>query len=76
MDTKDPPAWAMRRIASELAAGGAPASPAELARRTGLSKSLARRCLLRLRPARPRGTTSAAPPSPASAAARPGCGPG
>ncbi|MGI5473165.1 helix-turn-helix domain-containing protein [Streptomyces sp. CA-132043] len=57
------PPWALRRAASVLSveaaragdalpAGTAPArlNVAELARRTGLSRSLARRCLHRLRP--------------------------
>ncbi|MDI3387967.1 helix-turn-helix domain-containing protein [Streptomyces sp. B-S-A8] len=50
-----PPAWALRRVASALSASGrgsgagAGAGTAELARRTGLSKSLTRRCLNRLR---------------------------
>ncbi|MDI3406428.1 hypothetical protein [Streptomyces cavernicola] len=55
-----PPAWALRRVASALSASGRTtgtqvrADAAELAQRTGLSKSLTRRCLqwLRERPVR------------------------
>ncbi|WP_437109140.1 helix-turn-helix domain-containing protein [Streptomyces sp. enrichment culture] len=48
-DQRHLPEWAVHRIASALgttqAAHGARTHPAELARRTGMSKSLARRCL-------------------------------
>ena len=55
------PAWAVQRVAAVLASGqrdGAVTADAlEVARRTGLSKSLARRCLYQLRaeshPSRP-----------------------
>ncbi|WP_077488836.1 hypothetical protein [Sinomonas mesophila] len=47
------PAWAVQRVAAVLASGqregGASADAVEVARRTGLSKSLARRCLYQLR---------------------------
>lgn len=59
---QSPPAWALRRAASALSAetaraGDGPSAgtatttltAAELARRTGLSRSLARHCLHRLR---------------------------
>lgn len=47
------PAWAIQRVATVLKAedheGGPRKSAVDLARRTGLSKSLARRCLNYLR---------------------------
>ncbi|WP_120520355.1 helix-turn-helix domain-containing protein [Arthrobacter celericrescens] len=46
------PAWAIQRVAAALDAehrDGGPKTAVDLARRTGLSKSLARRCLDQLR---------------------------
>lgn len=46
------PAWAIQRVAAALDAehrDGGPRTAVDLARRTGLSKSLARRCLNQLR---------------------------
>lgn len=46
------PAWAIQRVAAALDAeprDGVPTSAVDLARRTGLSKSLTRRCLSQLR---------------------------
>ena len=47
------PSWAVQRVAAVLASeqrdGAGTTSPVDVARRTGLSKSLARRCLHQLR---------------------------
>lgn len=51
--TQSLPAWAVQRVAAALEtqrnAGKSSVDPADLARRTGLSKSLARRCLNQVR---------------------------
>lgn len=53
MSTQTPlPAWAIQRVAAALDAetrDGGQRTAVELARRTGLSKSLTRRCLSQLR---------------------------
>lgn len=46
-----PPAWAIRRVASAVPSGGDAAIPRDLhdlARRTGLTRRLVRRCLIHL----------------------------
>lgn len=51
--TQSLPAWAVQRVATALEtqrnAGKTSVDPADLARRTGLSKGLARRCLNQVR---------------------------
>ena len=66
------PAWAMHRVRSAIAQGASSRDAIDLAKRTGLTKSLVRCCLSQLsrKPSRTKDVRSMSDPSPAVPASK------